>query len=115
MSLSKPTIIKSESRKKRFGRGLRELFGKKTNSRILASNSSRSLHNSEVGSIQKYTDKPSITVEESTLQVVESVDVGASSNLQGSLHASIAQSRQSLTSRQSKGSFKSNHTSPYNE
>jgi hypothetical protein len=115
MSSSKSTTVKPETRKKRFGRGLREIFGKKRDSLPLVSDSAQSVHSSEAESMQKHTEKPSITIEENTLPVVELVDVGASSNLQGALHAPIAQSRQSLTSHRSKGSFTSNRAPPHNE
>jgi hypothetical protein len=114
MSSSNPTTIKPETRKK-FGRGLREIFGKKRDSRPLVSDNARSVHSFESESIQKRTGRPSITIEENILPVVEPVDVGASSNLQGSLHAPIEHSRQSLTSHGSKGSFTSNRGLPHNE
>jgi hypothetical protein len=115
MSSRKPATFKPESRNKKAGRGLWGLFGKKKGSRILSSNSSQSLDSSEAGSIQKHGHKPSITIEETTLPVVEVADVGASSNPQALLQAPDAQSRRSLASHRSKGSLNSNHASPHNE
>jgi hypothetical protein len=115
MSSRKPATLKSEGHKKKAGRGLWGLFGKKKESRVLSSNSSQSLDSSEAGSIQKHDHKPSITIEETTLPVVEVTDVGASSNPQALLQAPDAQSRRSLASHRSKGSLNSNRTSPQNE
>ncbi|PVF93059.1 hypothetical protein CPB86DRAFT_801526 [Serendipita vermifera] len=115
MSSPKPTTAKPERRRKKLGRGLLEFFGKKKPPQALVSSSSQSLHSSDAGSIQKHNHKPSITIEESTLPVVEPVDVGASPYPQGTLHARNARSRQSLTSHKSKGSFKSNVIFSQNE
>ncbi|PVF93058.1 hypothetical protein CPB86DRAFT_819102 [Serendipita vermifera] len=115
MSSPKPTTAKPERRKKRLGSGLLEFFGKKKSPQALVSSSSQSLHSSEAGSIQKHNHKPSITIEESTLPVVESVDAGASPYPHGTLHAPNARSRQSLTSHKSKGSFNSNIIFTQNE
>jgi hypothetical protein len=115
MSSRKSATAKPEGHKKRVGRGLWGLFGKKKGSRVLSSNSSQSLDSSEAGSIQKHGHKPSITIEETTLPVVEVTDVGASPNPQALLQAPHAQSRQSLASHRSKGSLNSNRISPHNE
>jgi hypothetical protein len=115
MSSSRPTKAKSETLKKKIGHGFRGLFGKKAASRIPTSNSSQSLHSSEAGSVRKHGHKPSITIEETTLPVVEAASVAATSHPQGSLQAPIGQSRQSLTSQRSKGSFTSNRISANNE
>jgi hypothetical protein len=115
MSPHNSATVKPESRDKKAGRGLWGLFGKKNRFRILSSNSSQSLDSSEAGSIQKHGHKPSITIEETTLPVVEVAHVGASSNAQALLQAPDAQSRPSLASHRSKGSLTSNHISPHNE
>jgi hypothetical protein len=115
MSSSRPTKVKPEGLKKKIGHGFRGLFGKKRPSRIPTSNSSESLNGSEAGSVQKHGHKPSITIEEATLPVVEPTSVAAEPYPQGSLQAPVSQSRQSLTSQRSKGSFTSNRISAHNE
>jgi hypothetical protein len=115
MSSSRPTKVKPEGLKKKIGHGFRGLFGKKRPSRIPTSNSSESFHSSAAGSTQKHGHKPSITIEETTLPVVESASVAAASYPQASLQAPVAQSRQSLTFQRSKGSFTLNHISANNE
>jgi hypothetical protein len=115
MSSSRPTTVKPETLKKKIGHGFRGLFGKKRASRVPTSNSSQSFHSSEAGSVQKHGHKPSITIEGTTLPVVEPASVAAASYPQGSLQAPIGQSQQSLTSQRSKGSFTSNHISAQNE
>jgi hypothetical protein len=91
------------------------MFSKRKNSRVLSSNSSQSFHSSEAGSMQKHGHKPSITIDESTLPVVELVDPGASSDPQALLQAPDAQSRRSLASHKSRGSVTSNRISPHKE
>jgi hypothetical protein len=115
MSSSRPNKVTPDGLKKKIGHGFRGLFGKKRASRIPTSNSSESLNGSEAGSVQKHGHKPSITIEETTLPVVEPTSVAATSYPQGSLQAPVGQSRQSLTSQRSKGSFTSNHISAHNE
>jgi hypothetical protein len=112
MSSSRPNKVKPEGLKTKIGHGFRGLFGKKKASRIPTSNSSQSF---EAGSVQKHGHKPSITIEETTLPVVEPASVAAESYPQGSLQAPVGQSRQSLTSQRSKGSFTSNRASAHSE
>ncbi|PVF93060.1 hypothetical protein CPB86DRAFT_790504 [Serendipita vermifera] len=115
MSSPIPTA-KPESRKRKRGHELRELFGKKQkSSQVPTSSSSQSLHSSDAGSIQEHAYRPSITVDESTLPAVEPIDVGASSYTHGTVHAPNARSRQPFISHNSKDPFNSNRISLQDE
>jgi hypothetical protein len=65
--------------------------------------------------MQKHGHKPSITIDESTLPVLEAADASALSHPQVLLQAPDTQSRKSLTSHKSKGSVTSTRVSPHNE
>jgi hypothetical protein len=114
MSFPKSIAVEPKSRKKKVGSGLWALFGNKKSSRIVSSNSSLSFHSSEAGSIQKHSHKPLITIDESTVPVLEVVDASALSH-QALLQAPDTQSRQSLTSHNSKGSITSTRVSLHSE
>jgi hypothetical protein len=116
MSSIKPTKNGPESRKKRFSRGLRELFSRKKESQHLPSSSSQQYADSETQSIQKHDHNPSITIEhESSLSPSEPVDVGALPYAPGLLHVTSAQSQHSLASHKSGTSFTSKRADAQNE
>jgi hypothetical protein len=116
MSSVKPTKNGPESRKKRFSRGLRDLFSRKKDSQVLPSSSSQVYANSEAESIRKHARNPSITIEyESNAPPSEPENVGALPYAPGSLHVTSAQSQHSLVSHKSRTSFTSKRADAQNE
>jgi hypothetical protein len=116
MSSVKSTKNRSESHKKRFSHGLRELFGRKKKSQPLTSSNFQLDADFETQYTQKHARNPSITIEhESKPPLSEPADVGALPYAPGSLHVTGAQSQHSLGSHKSRTSFTSKRADAQNE
>jgi hypothetical protein len=116
MSSVNSTKDGAESRKKRFSRGLRELFSRRKEPQPVPSSSYQLDADSETQSIQKHAHNPSITIEhESSPPPSEPAGVGALPYAPGSLHVTGAQSQHSLASHKSRISFTSKRADTQNE
>jgi hypothetical protein len=113
MSSVKRSVDKSEKRKSRVGLGFRDLFARKKETQAISSNSLQRLEKSDTESIQKHAP---ITVHDvADTAVDEPPDIGALPYVHASLPLPDAQSRQSLTSHRSKGSFSADRIYAQNE